>query len=648
MSGSLVPSGDRPRFDRARPIDNVALVDKVVNISVTFLERLSKAGLHAYTVYIGRMICKNFALEPVSHQRISDIIRRLRRYASLGEILWFGFGIEDLIPSLAETQEGTVLVALCAALSTSYAHSFSAQVLMELCNVLGVQQSSSPSLSQWEALVQLCAGILTTEKFLKILNGFNDLVSGRSGTNSLRSYQPTTHVALAKVIFILAQLSRRAVANATFVGGLDCGWIAAFTEWVLCLDISIVTSGGEPLYRSRLTGANPAQVKIVVPERATDTTLLSSKASIEPLGASISQNGASKNRIRRCSTWSKILHDTFGPNIKALVNEETGRNLGLYLHCLFLLQKPDPRQIDELVGFKTYFPQRLRSRSLLNKFFFNYHVDPLLWAQENGKIDSFVSFASARLPELAGCIENFHATARQELAEELALGALDAIQTVCPCRRCSPEYNDPNPDPLNVCLKTLAEVIAIFLWIIFVSDVDDDVCPLVDGLTNLYNWQLHFSLIKEEEDRNQERPSMTCNYPALWLDLVFYCFSGLPQSDFPSKEVGAVTLTARAGGGICAYYHALENPNLPPTSISKVRVVRGYISHSGSPYQAVQDIPENAENVHNKADPKSDEYPNHSTQLFIEPLLQADSEIRLAMSFRISYLAPSGKNCSIV
>ena len=62
--------------------------------------------------------------------------------------MWFGFGIKDIVTDLADTEEGLTLVALCAALSTTYDSTFAAQVIREICVLCKAPQSFTPALRQ--------------------------------------------------------------------------------------------------------------------------------------------------------------------------------------------------------------------------------------------------------------------------------------------------------------------------------------------------------------------------------------------------------------------------------------------------------------------------------------------------------------------
>ena len=112
-----------------------------MQFSVAVLARLSKAGIDAFTLRFGQAICCNFALEPRAQELVSEAIHKAKKYGSYGDLMWFGFGIKDIVTDLADTEEGLTLVALCAALSTTYDSTFAAQVIREICVLCKAPQS---------------------------------------------------------------------------------------------------------------------------------------------------------------------------------------------------------------------------------------------------------------------------------------------------------------------------------------------------------------------------------------------------------------------------------------------------------------------------------------------------------------------------
>lgn len=78
---------------------------------------------------------------------------------------------------------------------------------------------------------------------MELVNSFNRLVIGHPADYRSTKRGLTTHGDLTEV-------PQRKRANASFLGGLDCAWLAALSEWILCLDVRVVDSHGEVFYRS--------------------------------------------------------------------------------------------------------------------------------------------------------------------------------------------------------------------------------------------------------------------------------------------------------------------------------------------------------------------------------------------------------------
>ena len=229
MSRSLVPTS--ARFQQQGSVDWVGLSGRSVHFSVSVLARLSKAGIDPFTLQVGRAICSNFSLHPIAQERISDAILALKKFGSYGDVIWFGFGVKHVVTDLAETEEGLTLVALCAALSTTYDALYAARVLRQLCCLCKAPQLFTPAIRQWKILVELCAGILNTGHFVLVLDGFRRLVSGGRNKSRLEPIRsPTTYSSLAEAILTIAQVTNKTLASASFTGGLDCVWLAAVAE----------------------------------------------------------------------------------------------------------------------------------------------------------------------------------------------------------------------------------------------------------------------------------------------------------------------------------------------------------------------------------------------------------------------------------
>ena len=647
MSSALVPSSGFSNFAQQGSVDWVALSNSSVQFSVAVLARLSKAGIDAFTLQFGRAICCNFALEPRAQELVAEAIHNAKKYGSYGDLIWFGFGIKDIVSDLADTEEGLTLVALCAALSTTYDSMFVAKVIRELCVLCKAPQSFTPALRQWRMLVDLCAGILASSRFVTLANGFRLLISGHLKIPLETRHCPTTCLALAEAILTLGRISKRSLVSTTISGGLECAWLAAFAESILSLDVGICDSKGGFFYRSRQSAEALPQLTILLcPTNAIEGSeiIFRSKASVIPKGQSLLEKDPALRGISllnwQCS-WSTILHDAFGGSVGKLLriqdprygNRQTSA-FALYLKCISLLQRRD------------YSDQYYNgSAETLNTSFNNHPVNPLIWNHPDSRGQQFLNFAARRLPELSACLSEHLPLIGEDEVDLLGGCALEQIEGACQCAHHQPgptQWDSREND--TVCLLVLAEIIVIYLWILIDSDINDDVLPSITGLSNLYTWQLPANRPAGPAQKPFYASVMNCDYPVLGIDLVFHVLSGLSVSGTPARSLlSATDQLARVGSGICVYHQAVEDPALPLETIFRLRVVRGYISYSGFRYKDLYGMHDvyltdslQLNNMHGDA-------PILSVKTVIQ---ETTDETRLEMAYLLDYIDQSCKRRS--
>jgi len=62
---------------------------------------------------VGQMLCANFQLTQKGRNNVETALLSLSAVGSLGDALYFGLGVEDLVRSLATTEEGAVCLLSC-------------------------------------------------------------------------------------------------------------------------------------------------------------------------------------------------------------------------------------------------------------------------------------------------------------------------------------------------------------------------------------------------------------------------------------------------------------------------------------------------------------------------------------------------------
>ena len=598
MSGALVPASSN--FQQQGTVDWVELSGRSVNFSVAVLARLSKAGVDPFTLQVGRAICTNFSLDPVAQQRISEAIQALRKFGSYRDIMWFGFGVKHVVTDLAETEQGLTLVAICAALSSTYTSLYGARVLRELCGLCKAPQAYSPAVRQWKILVELCSGVLNAGHFALLLDGFRRLVSGGRNAPDLGTNRyPTAYSTLAEAIMTIAQLTTKQLSSATFTGGFDCIWLAAVAESIFSLDVVISKSGGAWLYRSRSLDQQPPQLTIFYAEKLTDSQeqrVVSEKTTlIRSVRTLFVREGNSRDDpypFNWRSSWSTILHDTFPAAIDVLLTGEIGYQFRLYVYCVSMIHT-DLRE-----GDLSPFVQGRLSYLFSRKF-----VDPLPGHE-------ILSFASKRLPELSHCFEQDFSLAPQDQFYRHSVAARQAIESKFIARG-------------GVSLTVLTEVIIVFLWITLVSDMDEQIAPSITGLRWLYEYLRS----------NKENDGFTLGRRQ--IALVFRALSG---SEEPSLSPN---LLAIAGAGVCVYRQVLSDPHLSPHSISRIRVMPGYIYHGGAVFNTITHV---SPRTSQRASSSEFSFDAFSTCQSVDAIIQeTEKHSELAAAYQVNYINRQGE-----
>ena len=168
-SSALTPYGSQgaapSNFAQQGTIDRVALGQTHFSASVAILGRLSSAGIEPLTVAVGQAICSRLPLGEHGETYLTEVMTKLRVCSSFGDAVWFGIGVCHILRVIVQTSQGASLVSLCAALSESHNSSTSAMVLYEMAKRLGSPRELTPSLSQWQAVINVCSSVLSHTTF---------------------------------------------------------------------------------------------------------------------------------------------------------------------------------------------------------------------------------------------------------------------------------------------------------------------------------------------------------------------------------------------------------------------------------------------------------------------------------------------------
>ncbi|KAI9889016.1 MAG: hypothetical protein M1814_006074 [Vezdaea aestivalis] len=575
-----------PMFQQQGQVDWIALSKSVIQLSVEAYARLSKAGVEALTLEIGRGLCHSFLLQPASQERIIDAISKLQKHSGYKNLLWFGFGLKSVSEDLATTEQGLTLCALCGSLSAAYEPALVARILRELCVKADVPRNLRPSISQWRALVDLLGGTLMSSEFTITLEGFQRIIAPKRpfSRHSLIN-RCSSASELGDVILALARISNSKLSSVTITGGFDCSWLAAFAQWVLALSVEVRNSTST-IYRSG-DAAQAAQVIFHIITPSSDKTygagtVVTGKSYMLSSGRDLiyATDNQEFSFITR-SPWGTILFDTFGDDIEHF-HSTCGSAFNVYLNCLVTLG-PDFTLSKLEKGFSADYNKK--SPPLY------WAVSPFLWSNPKSRGSQFFDFARTRLPELEGYTKFLPKMKSQE-ADKLISQCRLLFHMYC---HCSLHNNKDEADRSDICMCLLADTILVFLWINIISSIDGSIMPSSSGLKTLYGWVLRgmYPFWAEHKgdgiaDLIQSKFGWTSG-PFLDLEIVFAVFAGSKSkiNDMSGGEDQYGNL-AVCDAGICAYSHFLDRPWSTFLETSHYRIVPGHISHEGSLYLLVK------------------------------------------------------------
>ncbi|CRG88978.1 hypothetical protein PISL3812_06013 [Talaromyces islandicus] len=537
---SLIGSQNSPGFAQQGQLDWLAIARTPVAFTLDVLARYGRAGVEPVTVGMGRAVCFGFDLRPETQKQLEESRSKIENHF----FLW-----EDSV-ILQATYFGS-----CA-------------------KIKGAPTDLTPSIRQWTALVRICAEVLSNSQFPRLLTGFERLLDRYNQERDCPSL-PDPEL-LARAINTLGLLSKGSIRSVTYTGGLDCAWIAAMAQWMLCLGVEINDGRGNTLYRSKsLYEDEIAHVIINInasyPEEASSLT---HKIFSIPQGKSLlsmrdTMDHVSHSAVRMAAPWTEILEASFGKeNMDSLLNAP-GFAFAIFLKSMSLLPIHVIYKICPWVEFYgTQFPRRKSGME-------------------------FLGWAMKRLPELQPCIERSLNQLNGPLSrKQLELDgkhSLSVIQAACKCQH-------SNETPHVDCLQVIAVTILHYLFILSSLSIDELICPSCTGLRLLHSRSF---------ERYYLGNSASVVSPICALEGTLEILTGqrisVDRLDKPASAISA--------NGICIFYDLFLRPNASPLDISTIRVVPEHIEFESTHHLAIFDTHESLPKPFESPLTRKDEHP---------------------------------------
>ncbi|KAH0537441.1 hypothetical protein FGG08_005749 [Glutinoglossum americanum] len=561
---SVAEGSSRTNFPQSGQLDWVALSRLQTTWTWEAAARLCNAGINTVTVIAGTGLCSSFSFPPDGQAELIKSLSRHKGYLSCNKLLWFGLGLKHIIHELCDTERGAACVALSAALAVPYTSIQAARVWRELCVLRGVPHNLIPAAQQWATLVDVCSGCLSHSKFSHYFEQFSLFLVPKDWD----SRAPAPAKDIAKALATLADLSNASLHSSTFVGGVECAWLAAVAEYLLRLRIEIQDEEGRLIYNSgNSNDETPIQAffrrepknGILLPGPVVQHICFISK------GEHLLQERVdfTASMIRNPSNWSNIFSNTFSEwGWRQFTSSTTRSAFNCFMVCLALHSR---------AYFSSQVPIHQSDFSLW--WLQLYPRGCLYHPRRFG--DDLIRFARDQFPEILflDSVESLDSLSPSQSRAKME-ASLQQIADACGCSSCKGMPVDRTTGARRLCFKRLALTIIRLILILSPVAVHEHIPPSVTALKQLYNCTI---------EPTPDSPPI--KFPCHGVPLILFLFTGrLPTRNIPEH------VSAASAGGICVFLTLLKDLNISPLDATGIEVIPGSISHEDHLYTFVKDM----------------------------------------------------------
>jgi hypothetical protein len=578
-----------------------------IQVTLEALSRYSAARVNPYTALVGEVLCQNFQLSVLGRSNLEQAINNLKVVGSLGNTLEFGFGIVDVIRSMAKSERGCIFLGLCAALRECYSNEMAVDILLEMARLVNVDGYYMPSSQSWKEMLDACSGALSTSKFPRLAEHLMRLPASerRLGPSSPKLYSEgpgfrgvSSAKSIAEVLYALSRISKHEMQAITVIGGADAGWLAAFAEWFLGLKVLMTKSDGTILYTNSGTEEIQLQVIIQYGAQGVPQALQSFGRTyqLENVSSLIKIEQKSEGIVSGRVEWDNVFEYTFGSDFKNLMSarETVGELLGSAAVLFRGLAEADSMFAPKYRIANTSYCDTSYGSGLI--------TNTLQWFPELQTLKESMQSA------LSGDLR----TARRSYEV-----CMSTLRGRCDCSTCSKPWSgyDSNPDNSSfkvpysseeICQVVLAEtIIRLSRTLSNLVLEDRRLLPTRSGMDLAYAQQYDH----RQSSRLETKILQDVGLIAYCLDLSKVFDSefdyGLKADNyegmqkplktalelFSGRQVSQSSLgiSAMCCNGVCAFLGTLQEPSEDRSMVTRIHIIPGRIYHERKNYTRLVD-----------------------------------------------------------
>lgn len=562
------------------------LRDGTMDTPMSFTNRVFSqfcfAGIHPYTMNFARIAAVDYKPSTSGERIINHCLTNLPVYVAADDDLQLGWDENYIMRNLALHQFEYQHILLMSAMAECLPETYVAAVLSNLSVKHEEGDRFQPTIRSWAGLVRSISGILTTSDFALMVDQRMRLdpyrVTSGHSTSCTNSLVPPAQ--FARALEALMKLSSTGKGDLTLVGGNFLGWIAAFAELFLGVNVHISARDGHELYSTK-TGSE-ASVRLVFMDdpEATPPATIASQPSNALVLTVMCPPDAHENTVPRIPFtgrvgWEGLLPKVFENCFNKIAHSESKcfvQSVGGVAR-MFTLMAEDPNTPEELVSKEN----RLNASS---------------WGV--GLIQTLCNWFP-ELRHLQGRLERLQSLDKTAAGWKCNEGAIGFIR-ICGCTICGgipytdaggnliEQPEDKGQLPQSFCLLAIMETILNLALAMSRITVVPSVYPSRAGILCVYQRQvrklLHAkTLTRDSTGRSRLKALFLNDWNATYsrrLQTAAAIFSGSwPQGDLPEN------LCALKHEGICAYVMDIqygEKSSRHQRDKDVIRVLPGHIA----------------------------------------------------------------------
>jgi hypothetical protein len=597
LSYHLVPAG---RFPQAGVWSWDNLLSKTVTGALGVLSRFSEGGVDPFTAIVGQAICREFKLGRTGKQLFIKILDGLQSKSAIGNVMHYGFGIDGVVCQLSASNEGGILVILCAALGECFNENLAAIVLWELTQSYKPDDAGdrTPSPSQWRALVRQCNGVLATDEFSLIAEHFmhlhpqNRLLADTLGLLGAHEHLSVHHShrsmcsaeSMAEAILAVGKVSTGQLESITITGCAVAGWLAALVDRFFNLRLSLYGPTGDIVF-TNFDSSERVQIEVLYESNSSER----GQDGIKVVGRVYHLSGVTQLWQHDFESsehdfslyggrvpWESAFSLTFGLTFRRLIaSPDFGSALGAAARFFESIAKAETGIYqNELKGWTDYF---------------NF-----------GSGQGFLSHATLRFPELLPLRTDMENALNLSLegCRHVYESSADNLKKLCRCEKCS-TLNGLHD---RFCLLVLTGTIIFLLRTLSGVTASENLRPTRAGIESCY-WQ-QLKICRQSVTGNISEVVDKYGQMAVLLNpsLEFKPILGVSGSRLrdtisiftgrPPPPVKENLQSALSDAGMCVFLDILADVSCHCETLGRYTVIPGKILMAGRSYDSLEDMHE--------------------------------------------------------